>query len=136
MTMTNEEKAELEALELEAAEEKKAKGEALARIRLDGLKLRKRLALKHGVHGDDFAVIETWPCGAFGVRRPTEEEAALVESAPSDPETLKGLVLNTIISHPEEEVRAIIVKYPGVRDALANGAFSLVGKLRELEAKK
>ncbi len=133
--LTIEEKEELEALEAEVNDEYAAAAVAAQRQHIDALKLRKHLAPKCGVPGDDFEVIES-DHGNFAIRRPTEEQVQMLQEDTDDIERQKAFLLDSLIAPDEASAKVLLTKYPGLRDKLVVRAFRMVGRLREQEAKK
>ncbi|MBX3205113.1 MAG: hypothetical protein KF764_08585 [Labilithrix sp.] len=136
--MTKEELDELQALE-EGIEKDAAAAEIAAqRQRLEALRMRKRLGAKHGVHGRDFVVLETSAGVNVAIRRPNDVELDAFEVAKEkEPRAALESFLSSIVLEPsKEDVQAMLASYPTMGAAFAPAINTLMGSVREEEAKK
>ena len=136
MKLTDEEHAELEALEKEEKDRLAAEVLAAKRQHLDALRMSKRLSAKHGKPGHDFIVLET-KVGNVAVRRPNEVELDSYESDAEDTRAQnEQFAASVVIEPPADDVRALMAANPGLAGPLVMHAVGLVKVMREEEAKK
>lgn len=134
MQLTKEELAELEALEGEEEARQEAAAIAAKRQHLDAMRLRKKLAAKHGTHGRDFMVIET-VLGNFAMRRAQDVEVDNIDGG-SDRSDLEKLAMAITLEPSAIELQKLMAEHHGLVGTLVSESSKMLKVLREEETRK
>jgi len=135
MALSKEELEELAALEREEKEAAAVEADAVARQALEAKRMRKRLAGKNGVHGKDFTVYET-TAGNIAIRRPLDVEIDSVGENAEDRAAQEKFLVGITLEPSADEMKKLLVTFPGLCSALIPRSFQMIGRVREEEAKK
>lgn len=133
--LTDEERAELAALEKEEADRLEAEAAAEARQHLEALRLSKKLASKHGRPGHDFVVLET-KLGNIAIRRPVDVEVDTIGESDDDRAALEKFAQAIVLEPNADGLAALMAQHPGVLGAVVGAALGLCKVAREDDAKK
>ncbi len=138
MALTPEELAELEALEKEERKAADTRADAALRQRLEAKRMRKRLAGKHGEHGLDYVVIETTTGLNVALRRPHDVEVDALEDAKDDEKraAMEKFITALVLEPTQAEVQEHLAKFCGLAGTFAPAVNTMMGRVREEEAKK
>lgn len=131
--LTDDEKAELSALENEERAHAEAQRAAAEKLHLEALRWRRDLRAKLG--DGAFCVVET-KAGNFALRRPTKDDLQLLEVEDFGPKNAIGLVLDLLIKPTESDARPLLESNPKLPIVLLSSALDLLEVLRESNAKK
>lgn len=131
--MTDEEKAELKALEQEERDRKAALQAADQQRHLEALRLVKSLRTKHGEPGLDFIVLET-KLGVIAIKRPIDVEIDTV-AEDQDRATLEKFAAGLVLHPSAQDVTKLMSQHHGLVGALVKAAFDMLKVVREEEGK-
>lgn len=137
MPLSKEELAELAGYEKDEDAQAAAEEEAFQRQRLAAKRLRKKLSATHGEHGKGFIVLLLKSGDNVAFRAPVDVELDAVGEKPEDRATQEDFLISTAIEPKGDEMRALIVKYPGMVNSVVPVILDeLVRATRQEDAKK
>jgi hypothetical protein len=132
--VTEEEKAEIKALEAEEAERVKALKAAEAQRHLEALRLVKKLRGSHGEPGLDFVVLET-RIGVIAIKRPVDVEIDSI-GEDRDRADLEKFAAALVIHPSSQEVIKLMSQHHGLVGGIVKAAFDMLKVVREEEGKR
>ena len=137
MALTKEELAELRALEADEKKAAEAAADADLRLRLEAKRMRKRIGAKGLEHGKDFIVVEVPAAGvALAFRRPTDVEVDTYAESDDGRAGIEKFTIGLLIEPAKDVVEELFAKFAGMAPSLDTPIASMLGKVREEEAKK